>query len=394
MACTGAGALILASCSWHGVNSSVSSSRSGTWPQFSLSDISNNFSAMATLGPIAAKGNGRIAVLLPNNATASFFAEIAAPDFKESFQRAGLAASEYTVQLSEGSDQFDQAKAAIASGATVLVLDARYSGEGISIESYAQAHHVEVIDYDFLTVGGSREYYVSFDSLKIGVLLGQGLVNCVSAWHVKHPHVVVMQGAPTDYNVAMYTEGYDAILARQFANGWKDVSNPPGTWDGHVTEFEFQQQYTAHKGVNAALIPNDEVGWPVIAYLKKMGVKPRTFPITGLDATLLGLQNILAGYQCGTVYKPSYVEAEAAAALALYVRAGVEPPAGLLNWNITDPQTGVTVPGALLTPEWVTTENMASTVVADKWVSAAQLCAGYAADCATAGIPDGATRTG
>ena len=52
------------------------------------------------------------------------------------------------------------------------------------------------------------------------------------------------------------------------------------------------------------------------------GVRPRTFPTTGLDATTVGLQNILAGYQCGTVYKPIYLEAQAAAALALYVRAG------------------------------------------------------------------------
>ena len=103
-----------------------------------------------------------------------------------------------------------------------------------------------------------------------------------------------------------------------------NVSNPAGTWDPPTALSEFQQQYTAHKNINAALIPNDENGAPIIHYLQGQGVKAKTFPTTGQDATLTGLQNILAGYQCGTVYKPIYLEAQAAAALALYVRAGAD----------------------------------------------------------------------
>jgi D-xylose transport system substrate-binding protein len=342
---------------------------------------------MSDLKPLAAKGKGSIAVLLPENATASFFAQIAEPEIKESLQKAGLETSQYTVQMSVGSDQFSQAENAIANGASVLVMDARYSGQGISIESYAEAHGVPVIDYDWLTVGGTRKYYVGFDSLKIGVLLGEGLVSCVSAWGVKHPQVVVMEGASTDYNSALYAQGYNAVLARRFSSGWKDVSNPPGTWDPLVALSEFQQQYDTHKSVNAVLIPNDQNASPIITYLRSKGVKARTFPTTGLDASLTGLQNILAGYQCGTVYKPIYLEAQAAVALAMYVRAGVTPPTGLLNWSVQDPQTNASVPSVLLTPEWVTTENMNSTVVADKFWPTSELCAGnYASACTAAGI--------
>jgi D-xylose transport system substrate-binding protein len=187
--------------------------------------------------------------------------------------------------------------------------------------------------------------------------------------------------------VALYVHGYDAILARQFAGGWKDVTNPPGTWKPRIALSEFQQQYTAHKDINAALIPNDENAARIITYLQSMGLKPRTFPITGLDASFDGLENILAGYQCGTVYKPIYLEAQAAAALAMYVRAGVTPPVSLVNWSITDPQTSTSVPSVLLAPEWVTTQNMASTVIADKFLSASSLCAGkYAGACSAAGI--------
>jgi D-xylose transport system substrate-binding protein len=320
---------------------------------------------------------------------ATHFTQVDVRDLRESFLAAGL--KQFTVQTEPGSEQFSEAKKDIQHNASVLIVDARYSGLGTQIEMYAKRHCVPVIDYDYLTVGGThqyRHYYVGYDSLKIGLLMGEGLVNCVSNWHVKHPRLLVMNGGSTDYNSALYAQGYDAILARQYRIGWKDVSNPAGTWDAKLALNEFQQQYAAHKNVNAALIPNDENGAPIIAYLKGRGVKADEFPVTGLDATVPGLQNILTGYQCGTVYKPIYLEAQAAAALAMYIRAGVRPPAGLLNGTITDPQTKASVASVLLTPVWVTTANMNSTVVADKFVPTAKLCAGkFAPHCAKAKIP-------
>ena len=117
------------------------------------------------------------------------------------------------------------------------------------------------------------------------------------------------------------------------------------------------------------------------------GVKPKTFPTTGQDASLVGLQNILAGYQCGTVYKPIYYEAGATAALAIYLRAGLTPPASLVNGAVEDTVSKVRVPSVLANPEWVTTANMKATVIKDNFVAVAQLCAGqYAADCRAAGI--------
>ena len=94
---------------------------------------------------------------------------------------------------------------------------------------------------------------------------------------------------------------------------------------------EFEGAFTAHSNINSAVIPNDETGAPIISYLQSHGVKAKTFPTTGQDATLTGLQNVLSGYQCGTVYKPIYLEAQAAVALALYLRAGKPAPPALLN---------------------------------------------------------------
>jgi len=118
------------------------------------------------------------------------------------------------------------------------------------------------------------------------------------------------------------------------------------------------------------VIPNDESAAPIITYLQSLHIAPKTFPTTGQDATLTGLQNVLSGYQCGTVYKPIYLEAQAASALALYLRAGKTPPKSLVNGKTEDATTSVSVPSVLETPEWVTPSNMNATVVKDNFVPA------------------------
>jgi len=186
----------------------------------------------------------------------------------------------------------------------------------------------------------------------------------------------------------LFANGYLAVLQSKFSSGaYKDVANPAGTWDPPTALTEFQAAYTAHPSINAVLMPNDENGAPIIHYLITKGIKPMTFPVTGQDATLTGLQNVISGYQCGTVYKPIYLEAQAAAALAMYLRAGVTPPAGLVNGMAMDVNTHVDVPSILETPEWVVPSTVQSTVIKDGFVPASQLCSGsYAADCTKYGI--------
>ena len=344
---------------------------------------------MAQLKPLASKGKGSVGVILPDTVSSARYTEFDAPYLSKALSTAGLSSSQFSVQNAQGSTstQFTDAQEDITKGATVLIMDPLTSGTGAKIESYAKQHGVAVIDYDRISLGGSRAYYVSFNNVQVGKLIGQGLESCVTAWGVKTPNVLVMKGDPTDNNATLFAQGYDGVLASKFSSGWKNVGTAAGTWDPPTALSEFQQQYTAHKNINAALIPNDENGAPIIHYLQNQGIKAKTFPTTGQDATLVGLQNILTGYQCGTVYKPIDIEAQAAVALAMYVRAGVTPPSSLLNGSTADPNTGTKVASVLLTPEWVTPSNMASTVISDKAVPASQLCAGkFAAACQAAGI--------
>jgi D-xylose transport system substrate-binding protein len=345
---------------------------------------------MATLKPLASRGKGSVGVILPDTVTSARYTEFDAPYLTKALQTAGLTSSQFTVQNAQGSDatELSDAQADITKGASVLIVDPLDAGVGTSIEKYAKAHGAAVIDYDRLTLGGSRKYYVSFDNVQVGKLIGQGLVSCVTAWKVAKPNVLVMYGAPTDNNATLFGQGYNGVLNPLFSAGtWTKVGTAAGTWDPPTAETEFQGQFTAHKTINSVLTPNDENAAPIIHYLQTLGVKAKTFPVTGQDATLIGLQNILSGYQCGTAYKPIYLEAQAAAALAMYLRAGATPPSGLVNGSTADSTEHSQVPSVLLTPQWVTPSNMNTTVIADKFVPTAQLCtAAYKAACTAAGI--------
>ena len=385
---------------------SVSSASTRT---VSDSTFNTKFSTMALLKPVAAKGHGLIGVILPDEVTSARYTQFDAPYLKKAFLAAGLTKRQFIIQNALGSDttEFTDAQADIAKGARVLLVDPLDSTAGAAIEGYAKARGVKVIDYDRLTLGGIRSYYVSFNNVTVGTLIGKGMMSCLTAWKVTNPDIAIMYGAPTDNNATLFASGYNAVLSKAGytvtagsstqTGAFKSVSVEPGTWTPGTAQTEFQQALSANHGVNAALMPNDANAAAVITYLQSQGVKAQTFPTTGQDAQTTGLQDIISGYQCGTVYKPIWLEAQAAAALAVYLRAGIKPPKGIVNSTTHDSVTSKNVPSALLSPVWVTASTLEATVIKDGQVTAKQLCTAtapvgvagaptYAADCATYGI--------
>jgi D-xylose transport system substrate-binding protein len=366
----------------------------------STNSFTNSFSAMKALKPIALAGKGKIAAIMPDTTSSTRYEEFDQPDIMKAALAAGLPKSDIIPpQNAQKSDTtfLTDVKSDISNGATVLLLDPEDPGTGVQAQVYAKAHGAKVIQYDRLSSGASAvdtDPYVSFNNVTVGKLIGQGFVSCAAKWlKGKQPQFIEMHGAPTDNNATLFTDGYDSVLKPLESKGKiKLLKNTAGTWNpttpkpDALDEFEAAYQATGQKA-NSAVIPNDENGAPIITWLISQGVKPDTFPMTGQDATLTGLDNILSGYQCGTVYKPIYKEASAAVAMALYLRAGKAAPKGLENGTTKDPTTHKNVPSVLLSPTWVTAQNMKSTVVADKFVPTSQLCAKqYGADCKKYGI--------
>ena len=130
----------------------------------------------------------------------------------------------------------------------------------------------------------------------------------------------------------------------------------------------------------------------MISSLKNSQIPAKKFPTTGQDATLQGLQNILSDYQCMTVYKPIYVEAQAAVATAMYLRAGQKPPKSLVNGSTNNKVTKV--PSVLLTPQAANKDNIKTVtyggqplIGADGYWTPQQVCTSqFQSACQAAGI--------
>ena len=363
----------------------------GSAATLKLSDFTSDFSAMSQLKDVASKGSGLIGVLLPDTTTSARYESYDRPYLTKAFEAAGLSSSDFKIDNAQGSaaTMQQQAEADITNGAVVLLVDALDSGSGAAIERNAESKGVKVIDYDRLVKGGSADrIYVSFDNVKVGQLIGQGEVDCITAWKVNKPNILVMDGDPTDNNASLFAQGYNGVLKPKFDSGaYVKVGEPAGTWTPSVAATTFQQQLTAHPNINAVVTPNDDNANAVISILHTNKVAANTFPTTGQDASTSGLQNILKGYQCGTVYKPIYLEAQAAAAIALYLRAKETPPASLVNAKTQDTTANAQVASSYQTPIWVTKDNMASTVVKDGAVKVSELCVSEVASaCQAAGI--------
>jgi D-xylose transport system substrate-binding protein len=388
----------LAACSSNSSSSSAPSgggSASGAL-QIDAADFSADFALMSQMKDIAAQGSGMIGVLLPDTTTSTRYVQYDAPLLQRAFEAAGLTSDQFKIQNAQGSTQTmqTQAEAMLNEGASVLLIDPIDTGSGAAIESKAESQGAKVIDYDRLVSGGPTDrYYVSFNNVQVGELIGKGEVDCIDAWKVQDPQILIMNGDPTDNNAKLFAQGYHKILDPKFQDGsYTKVAEPAGTWDPPTAQTTFEQQLTAHPNINAVVTPNDDNANAVISVLQKNGIAPDTFPTTGQDASTAGLQNILKGYQCGTVYKPFHAEAQAAAALALFLRAGMTPPSSLVNSTTRDDEIGADIQSVYTTPIWVTTDNMADTVIADDDTTgigptAKDVCGGQLASaCQDAGI--------
>jgi D-xylose transport system substrate-binding protein len=387
---------VLAACSSSSSSSSSAAGSSGSVPQIAAGDFTADFSVMQQLKDLAASGTGLIGVLLPDTTTSTRYVQYDAPLLAKAFEAAGLTSDQYKIDNAQGSaaTMQTQAEADINAGATVLLIDPLDPGSGAAIEAKAEAQGVKVIDYDRLVSGGPADrYYVSFNNVQVGNLIGKGEVDCITAWNVSDPNILIMDGDPTDNNAKLFAQGYNEILDPHFSDGsYTKVGEPPGTWLPNVAQTTFEQQFTAHPNINAVVTPNDDNANAVISVLQKNSIPANTFPTTGQDASTSGLQNILKGYQCGTVYKPFFAEAQAAAALAIYLRAGQTPPTTLVNDTTKDDVLNKDIASVYTVPLWVTTENMAETVIKDDVTigigpTAVDVCTGAVASaCTKAGI--------
>jgi D-xylose transport system substrate-binding protein len=320
-------------------------------------------------------GNGaeaaRACVILPDAASSPRWENNDRPYLQDGLEAAGF---ETDVQNAQG-DTNKYATIAdqqLTKGCGVMLL-VDYNGAGAAVAEKAKAEGIPVIAYDRPIEGA--DYYVSFDNVEVGRLEGQAVVEGLEAAG-KDPAeavVVYMGGDPADGNAKMFHDGAVEVME---AAGITPAAEPPGVWDGDKSATNFEQALTSLGGkVDAVWAANDTNAAGVITVLDKNGL---TVPVSGQDASIAGLQNVLLGKQTATVYKPIKEEADAAIELATALLEGESPEA---DQELEDGTPYIAVTPILVGPEEV------KTVVDAGDADAAELCAGeVAAACEEYGI--------
>jgi D-xylose transport system substrate-binding protein len=318
-----------------------------------------------------------VVVLLPDSASSARWEADDRRFLAEAFEGAGIS---YSILNAEGDAgaQFSQAEQSITNGAKVLLLVNLDSGSGAAIIALARESGVAVIDYDRLTIeGDGADFYISFDNEAVGRLQGQGLVAAIETSDSISdvPQVAILNGSPTDNNATLFANGYHSVIDSYFDSGaWNLVEEQAvPDWDNQQALLIFEQMLVDHPEIEAAVAANDGLGQAVVTAVGNAGMD--YIPVTGQDATVGGIQNVLAGRQSMTVYKAIRAEARAAAGLAIAIVTNNQPAIELLANSAVNNGTN-DIPSILLVPVSVTADNVAETVIADGFRTWDEICVG------------------
>jgi D-xylose transport system substrate-binding protein len=339
----------------------------------------------AGCGGSSGGGGAKIALLLPENETPRYESDDR-PDFEKAVEEDCEDCEVlYNNAGGDAEKQQSQAEAALTQGAEVLVVDPMDSKSAAAIAEKAKAQNVPVVSYDRLIENGEIDAYISFDNLKVGELQAETLAKKLKEDGNPSGPIIMINGDPADPNAALFKKGAQKGFESAGITIGKEYDTPG--WTAENAQREAQQAITAlgNNGFAAIYAANDDTGGGAIAAMKGAGINPSEKPVTGQDATVAGLQRILAGQQYMTVYKEIEPEAKISAEIAIALAEGEKVPQDKVTEEVDNGKGKV--PAVLLKPIAVTKGNVKSTVVSDGFVSASELCTGpYAAACKEAGI--------
>ncbi|HVB72257.1 MAG TPA: substrate-binding domain-containing protein [Ktedonobacteraceae bacterium] len=323
-------------------------------------------------------GCKKVGVLLPETATSARWAGQDTPYLTRDIP-ATLAGSTVDVTNAQGSDdaQKTQAEADLTKGDCILVLAAHDGIKAAAIVAEAKADNVPVIAYDRLTQSKDLAYYVSFDNVMVGALQGQYIADHYKAF-VKSGvgNVAMINGSKTDNNAILFAQGAHSKLDPLFNSGvLKNVYEQfTPDWDNPTAQTEMQAALTANaNNIQIAYVANDGMAGTVIAALKQQHLNGKVL-VTGQDATVAGLQNILLGDQSMTVFKDISLEAQATANLVAAISNGTST-ASLTNGATTKTSDGTPIPSVLETPQSIDKTNV-MTVITAGGAALADVCKG------------------
>jgi D-xylose transport system substrate-binding protein len=268
--------------------------------------------AVATGAQAHKLANIQVCILLPDTKSSVRWVQFDAPDFAKALKAAHVTYS-ITNALNDPQKMVSQADSCLSRHAKIAVVTDIATGTSIAIEQKFKAAGGQSIDYDRQVVGGIAKVYVSFDGKAVGAAQARGVINGLKAagkyGSGKKPVVAELWGGPTDQNAFWFKSGNDAVLNPLFKST-KIAKGPQQfvpLWLATNAQPIFEQMLLkTNNKIDGAVAANDNIAGAVVASLKAHHLKP--IALSGQDATVQGVQNIISGWQTMTVYK--YVPTE------------------------------------------------------------------------------------
>jgi len=238
--------------------------------------------------------------------------------------------------------QAEQARTAVEAGAKVLVLDPVDPATAGAIVTEAQGAGATVIALGGSITGAVPDLQVAYDVAATGSGIGATVVQVAADAAEPGPtseatpmpsdapveRVVLIGGPPGDAALAAWLQKVKEGLGSRGTIVHEAAVEDLTAVEGQRVIGEAIAALTVD-GFGAVITPGDAVAAGVIAGLREAGVTPGERSVTGLGASIPGVQAIVTGDQLLTTWAPDAAVADVAAVLACGEATGVGLPQGL-----------------------------------------------------------------
>jgi D-xylose transport system substrate-binding protein len=343
--------------------------------------------AIPTVASSADMKNVKIAFLLPQNGVPRF-EQLDKPYFEKQIKKLCPTCTvlHYNAQNEDAAKQQQQAEAALAAGAKILVLCPVDGKAAKVIADLAAKKGVPVVAYERLVMGSKNvKAYVTHDGVEIGKMQALSLMAGTKALGISDKPVLMVHGSITTSDAALFKKGaQDAFKAA----GVKILAefDTPG-WDPAKAQAQMDQWITQYgkDGFGAVYAANGGTAGGIIASMKAAGIDPSKHPVSGQDADTAEAQRILAGEQYMTIFRPLKQAAAFAATAAWDVLN--KKPLSKKVYKSTSNNGAWKVPTLIDPAISITKANLKKVMIDGGYTTAADICTpAYEAACTAAGI--------
>ena len=305
--------------------------------------------------------------------------------------KAQLESLGYEVVLQYAEDdvqmQVSQIENMVAQMVDCLVIAAVDSGALTAVEAQAKAAGIPIIAYDRLLMDTDAvSYYASFDNKGVGTAIANYIVDAKDLEAAREAGesytIEFFMGSPDDNNAVLLHEGIMEVLQPYLDDGTLVCKTGRTSFDetcilrwSQETAQQWCENYLsgfyADEDLDIACSAFDGFAYGIRSALEAAGYTEANWPlITGQDAELMAVKNIISGKQTMSIYKDTRLLAEKCVTMVNAVLTGSEPE---INDTETYDNGVLVVPSYLCTPVAVDVNNYQEVIVDGGYYTAEQL---------------------